>query len=116
MNGFCHIEIPARDPARVKLFYEKVFGWKVSSVPGFGDYQMFETGDGPGGGFNTELQIMENAGILVHIMVEDIDGTLAKINANGGKTVLPKTTIPGIGYYAVFIDSEGNQMGMYSQK
>ena len=114
MNNFCHIEIPTKDPQRVKAFYETVFGWKVTQPEGFGEYQMFETDEGPGGGFNPELPIVKQAGVLPHILVDDIDGVLDTICNNGGSTVVPKTEIPGIGYYALFCDSEGNQMALYS--
>jgi uncharacterized protein len=38
-----------------------------------------------------------------------------RIEAAGGKTTLPKTQItPEIGYMAMFIDSEGNQVALHS--
>ena len=36
----------------------------------------------------------------------DINGTLAKINANGGKTLLPKISIGAYGFIAHFQNTE----------
>ena len=116
MNGFCHIEIPSKDLSRAKAFYGDVFGWKISAWEGASNYLMFETGEGVGGGFTTEFDLSKKAGILLYILAEDIPATLEKIAKYGGKTVLPKTQIPNVGYYAIFSDAEGNQMGLYSQK
>jgi predicted enzyme related to lactoylglutathione lyase len=116
MNGFCHIEIPSKDLSKAKGFYEGVFGWKVYGMEGFDNYLLFETGDGIGGGFSPQLALNQTAGILLHILVADIENTLDKIEQHGGQTVLPKTEIPGMGYYAVFSDAEGNQLGIYSEQ
>jgi predicted enzyme related to lactoylglutathione lyase len=116
MNGFCHIEIPSKDLEKAKAFYEGVFGWKVSAWEGMENYLVFETGDGVNGGFTTEFEISKTAGIMLYIQVEDIPGTLGNINKHGGKTILPKTQIPNVGYYAIFSDAEGNQLGLFSEK
>ena len=57
-----------------------------------------------------------HAGILVYFSVEDIEGTLDKLNAIGGKTILPKTGIGQYGFMAHFEDSEGNRVGLHSMK
>ncbi len=51
----------------------------------------------------------------LHLQVENIDETLAKIKANGGEVVKEKFEIgPDIGHNAFFKDVEGNQMALYS--
>ena len=115
MNGFCHVEIPSKDLEKAKAFYEGVFGWKVYSPEGFEGYYLYETGDGIGGGFSTQLDINSQAGILPHILVEDIPATLESIGNHGGETLIPRTEIPNVGYFAVFKDAEGNQMALYSK-
>ena len=32
----------------------------------------------------------------------------------GAKTLMPKTSIPGIGWFALFADPTGNQVGLYT--
>ena len=45
----------------------------------------------------------------------DLQPTLDKIEQNGGKIIVPKTLIsPEMGYFGMFIDTEGNKMGLHS--
>jgi len=45
----------------------------------------------------------------------DVQNILDRIEAAGGKIVVPKTQIsPEYGYMAVFIDSEGNRVALHS--
>ena len=57
-------------------------------------------------------------GVLVHLNVDDMETTLSLIKANGGGIVREKTKIEseGRGYFAMFTDSEGNTLGLYSDK
>ena len=116
MNHFCHIEIPSKNLKKAKAFYEAVFGWKISAWEGSPNYLMFETGEGVGGAFTTEFKVTKTAGILLYIHVESIPKCLTKITKAGGKTLRPKTKIPKIGFYAIFSDAEGNQLGLFSNK
>jgi predicted enzyme related to lactoylglutathione lyase len=46
---------------------------------------------------------------------KDLQIALDRITANGGKIIVPKTLIaPEIGFYAMFIDTEGNKLGLHS--
>lgn len=51
--------------------------------------------------------------ILIYIQTEDIETSLSEIEAAGGKTLLLKSEIPGIGWYALFADLTGNRVGLY---
>ena len=57
-------------------------------------------------------------GVLIHFNCEDIEQTLEKVLLKGGKVVIPKTKIEADdkGWFAVFTDSEGNRIGVYSEK
>ena len=44
----------------------------------------------------------------------DIEAVQAKVEANGGRTLTPKTDIGEYGFYAYFEDSEGNRVGVHS--
>jgi uncharacterized protein len=47
---------------------------------------------------------------------DDLQIVLDKIKANGGKIIVPKTDIgSGIGFYAMFNDTEGNKLGLHSK-
>jgi predicted enzyme related to lactoylglutathione lyase len=50
---------------------------------------------------------------IIVISVPSIDEHIPKIEAAGGKLVVPKGEVPEMGYYAYFKDSEGNLMGLW---
>jgi predicted enzyme related to lactoylglutathione lyase len=112
-----HIEIPALNTRAAGQFYNEVFGWKVEADPTY-DYVQFQAEGGPGGGFVTpgtsapvEYKLDR---LLVFLNTDDIEATLAAIEAHGGKTVLPKTEIPQFGWWAVFTDPSGNQLALFT--
>lgn len=57
-------------------------------------------------------------GVLISLTVESIEKATESISKLGGKTLIPKTKIEaeGRGYFSVFLDSEGNRVGLYSDK
>jgi predicted enzyme related to lactoylglutathione lyase len=57
-------------------------------------------------------------GVLIHLHVESMEKTISAIEKSDGKVVHPKTKIEAenTGYFALFIDSEGNKVGLYSDK
>jgi predicted enzyme related to lactoylglutathione lyase len=114
MNGICHVEIPTVNLDRVSKFYSEIFGWESEYMKEF-DYSTFKTPEGVGGGFSKQLKVAgKGIGILIYIMVGDIEATLKNIESHGGKTVSPKSPIPGVGHIGVFADSEGNEIGLFS--
>jgi len=48
-----------------------------------------------------------------YISVESVDEYSKKIEALGGKVVVPKQEIPGIGWWALALDPEGNHFGVF---
>ena len=113
-------EIPVNDLERAKQFYETVFGLQLS-LNEMGPMKMawFPMSEGGGGATGTLMQsegyTPSHAGTLVYFSVTDIEGTLDKVNANGGKTLLPKTSIGEHGYIAHFQDCEGNRVALHSK-
>ncbi|HEY43579.1 MAG TPA: VOC family protein [Anaerolineae bacterium] len=79
------------------------------------DYVTFEAEPGPGGGFNqVDNEAFKVGDVLVYIRTSDIDTTLKKIESLGGKTLVPKTEIPNIGWFAFFADPTGNRVGLFT--
>jgi predicted enzyme related to lactoylglutathione lyase len=115
MNGICHIEIPCTDLNKAARFYGDVFGWETQMIPEM-DYAVYKAPDGVGGGFSKSARISDEAGIMLYIEVEDIPATLKKIEASGGKQIKEKTRIsPEHGYFGLFVDGEGNAVGLWSK-
>ena len=113
-------EIPVDDLERAKQFYETVFGLKLS-LNEMGPMKMAWFPMTPGGSgatgtlMKSEGYAPSHAGTLVYFSVTDVEGTLAKVNANGGKTLMPKTGIGEHGYIAHFQDCEGNRVALHSK-
>jgi predicted enzyme related to lactoylglutathione lyase len=108
-----HVDIPAINGRESAEFYAKTFDWKLDHAPQF-DYWQFAAEGGPGGGF---MQAGPDGAtinqLVVYIGTDDIEASLADVEANGGKTIQPKTEITGIGWFAVFSDPVGNAVALY---
>ena len=113
-NGkICYIEIPARDVTASAAFYTAVFGWQTRTR---GDGSLaFDDGVGQvSGTWTKRLPPMTSPGLMVYIMVDDAEATVAAIEAHGGKIVqaigadAPEIT-------ARFRDPGGNVLGIYQQ-
>lgn len=104
-----HFEIPADDIERAKKFYAELFGWQFSTPPGYDDYWTFYTGDpeqDAGGGL-MKRQAPEQ-GIVQYIQVESVDEYATKAQKLGGTVILPKSPVPGMGWFAHLLDTEGS--------
>ena len=121
INPVNWFEIPVNDLDRAKKFYESVFGYALT-LEEMGQAKMaFFPMVNDAYGTTGNLMMMEGStpsrvGTLIYFSVEDIEGTLGKVNANGGKTILPKTEIGQYGFIAHFEDSEGNRVALHSMK
>lgn len=111
-----HIEFAANDPDAAAKFYSGLFGWKTEPYPG-ADYTTFEPVDAPGGGFaKVDGNLYRAGAVLAYIFTSDIEGMLDKIEKAGGKMVVPRTEIPGMGWFALFSDPTGNTVGLFTDK
>ena len=113
-HPICHIEIPATDPTTLSAFYTEVFNWQIEAVDTTRSAHLFHVQRGPGGAF---VQESETTGakvgqVLIYIFTEDIDATLAKAEALGAKTLMPKTEVP-YGWTATFADPAGNRIALF---
>jgi uncharacterized protein len=121
-NAISWFEIPALDLARATKFYETIFGVTLNPL----DLQdikmrMFPVDDTTGvggalvdsGGFHKPSL---TDGPLIYLNGNpDVQHVLNKVEAAGGKIMVPRTEIsPEYGYMAVFIDTEGNRIGLHS--
>lgn len=115
-------EIPVTDFARAKKFYETLYGAEVTEMPfPNGKYGMLPAdilNGGIGGGLvEGEGFIPSDKGTIVYLNGgEDLSLPLSKVEAAGGKIILPKTSIGGNGFMAHFIDTEGNRVALHSMK
>jgi predicted enzyme related to lactoylglutathione lyase len=115
MPRVVHFEIHADDPERAVKFYQKVFGWEIVKWEGPQDYWLITTGPDDEPGINGGLmkRMDPSASTWNFIEVPSVDEFTAKVVESGGKVVVPKTAIPGVGYQAYCQDTEGNVFGVH---
>jgi uncharacterized protein len=116
-NNLSHFAINAEDLNQARRFYENVFGWTFHPW-GPPDFFQIETGDKANPGVMGALQKRREiapgermTGFECTISVANVDAAIAAIEANGGKIVMPKVTIPGVGRLIFFKDPDGNIAG-----
>jgi predicted enzyme related to lactoylglutathione lyase len=114
MSKVIHFELPADNIERAQKFYTKIFGWQFQKWDGPTPYWMIVTGPTEQPGINGGMmpRPAPGAGVVNTIGVTSVDDMTAAVEANGGKIILPKMAIPGVGWLAYFTDTEGNQFGV----
>ena len=112
------VEIPTTEFERAVKFYSSVLNLDLQKLD-FGKEKMacFPNGEGALA-YAPNFEPSKN-GVLVSFNAEkDLDSTIERIKENGGRLVQPKTKIEteGRGYFALFIDCEGNKLGLYGDE
>jgi len=122
-NAISWFEIPTSDINRAQKFYETIFGISMMpmDMPNIKmrmfplDDMMTQVGGAlvDSGGFHLPSEMM---GPLIYLNANpDVQLVLDKIEAAGGKILVPKTEIsPEYGSMAVFLDTEGNRIALHS--
>jgi predicted enzyme related to lactoylglutathione lyase len=123
MPTIVHFEIPSDDIERSKKFYNELFGWNIEkwsgeeNMPEGVEYNTITTIDDKGnkaiGGGMMKRQNPQQQGITNYIDVKSVAEYSAKIESLGGKIVMPKTPVRGMGYFAVCLDTENNTFGIW---
>jgi predicted enzyme related to lactoylglutathione lyase len=125
-SNIVHFEIHVDDMERAKKFYTEVLGWAFNYMKEM-DYMLVY----PGGKImNGPAEVGVNGGMLLRntpapsddkaspnafvctISVDDVDATLEKVTANGGRIDMPAGDVPGVGRLAYVRDSEMNLLGL----
>jgi hypothetical protein len=124
MADIAHFMIPADNVERAKHFYRTLLGWKIEPTKNTMDtaklaemqYHDISTGAAKNGTLNTgglyKRHMTES--IINFVEIEDIDNVLANVENLGGRIMMPKEEIKGVGLTAVIQDSEGNVIGLWT--
>ena len=116
MGNVRHFAINADDLPRARSFYERVFSWSFQpwGPPGF---FMIATGEGetPLGSLQQRRALVPglklNAFECTIAVEQDVAEIAAAVTANGGRILMEKATIPGVGDLIFFEDPDGNVAG-----
>lgn len=114
MPRITHFEIPADNIERASSFYGTVFGWTFHKWDGPMPYWLVSTGPKDQPGIDGGLMLREHPGqgTINTVQVESLDATAAAVEQHGGKVVVPKMAIPGVGWFCYCNDTEGNTFGV----
>ena len=118
-NAINWFEIPVSDFDRAKAFYSKLFNAEIQEMP-HPEYRYgmlpADMQNGIGGGIVQGNGFEPSSkGALVYLNGgDDLSGPLSRVEAAGGKIVLPKTSIGPNGFMAHFSDTEGNKVALHS--
>lgn len=119
INPVHWFEISVNEMDRARKFYESALGLQLglnrveSTLMAW--FPTTEGGAGCSGALlKSEGRTPSHDGTMIYFSVPDIEAVLAMVEANGGRTLTPKTDIGEYGFYAYFEDSEGNRVGLHS--
>lgn len=109
-----HFDLSADSPERAVDFYRSVFGWEVSKWDGPEDYWMIQTGseEEPGITGGIARRIKSGDTTVAIFDVASVDDAVNKVVEAGGSVREEKKPIPGVGYLATCMDTEGNTFGI----
>lgn len=106
-----HVELPVAEVEAAEKFYGELFNWRFSRYPDQ-RYATFEAGPVSGALNLVDDALTEPGRPLIFVSSRDIDADLAKAKLLGGETLIPRTAIPGVGWYAILVDPAGNRIGL----
>jgi len=114
-------EIPAKNFDRAKGFYEAIMGIQMTMPFPEMKYAMFpadmQNGEIGGGLVEEKGYEPSQTGVLIYLNGgEDLSVPLSRVEAAGGKIIVPKTSIGANGFMAQFTDTEGNRIAFHSMQ
>jgi len=119
MSRIIHFDVHADEPDRAIAFYKKTLGWSFQKWDGPMEYWLITTGPDSEPGINGGLMKRQDPdtsegdhGYLCTVGVDKLDETLTKVQTAGGTLFMPKGPIPGVGWFALIRDTEGNSVGL----
>ena len=124
-NPFTWVEIYVENISRAQKFYETVLDIKMipMQAPGdFGDLEMLSfpwaQGEGNISGALCKTSEMKpgTGGTLVYFTCDDCAIETARVEAAGGQVLQDKFPIGEHGFCAIVMDTEGNSIGLHSDK
>jgi hypothetical protein len=117
-NYVSWFEIPALDFQQAVDFYNQIFGIKMTqNSTEINAMAFFPETSGIGGAVIAGPgSIPSDKGTLIYLNGgDDLNDVLNKVEDAGGRIIMSKTLISKEeGYFAIFIDSQGNKLALHS--
>jgi hypothetical protein len=116
MHAINWFEIPSHDFDRAVRFYETLLGVTLHREVFFGVPNAIFPGapsEVRGAVVFDERQRPAAGGAVLYLHTPDLETTLPRTEAAGGRVVLGKTNLGPIGFIAMIEDTEGNKIGLH---
>jgi predicted enzyme related to lactoylglutathione lyase len=122
-NGVVHFEIYADDPEKLAQFYKNMFDWAIEPVANM-DYLWIKTVETDAKGVPTQTGGI-NGGMLKrpqgypgrewinYVNVDSIETSVDRAQKLGAKVMKGKSPVPGMGWFAMLIDPQGNPFAVW---
>ena len=108
-----YVELPAKDLAATKAFFESAFGWSFTDYGP--EYTAFENQGLDGGFFQSDLaSSTEKGAALIVFYSNQLEATLAKVEKAGGSILKPIYSFPG-GRRFHFTEPSGNEFAVWGE-
>ena len=122
-NSVAHFEIYADDPDALGKFYTSLFDWTIEPMAGM-DYTLIRTVDtdakgmpsqagGINGGMMKRPAGYEGRAWINYVNVESLDASVDRAQKLGAKIMKGKSPVPGMGWFAMLIDPQGNPFAVW---
>ena len=115
MPRVVHFELLSNDPEQSVRFFQDAFGWKSQTWEGQ-TYWLVDTGEeelGINGGIMRTSDFPHAQNALCTLLVDDIGEALGKVEAAGGKVILPERAVGEAGFAAYAADPQGLVFGLW---
>ena len=119
-NALNWFEIPVADFDRAKSFYGRIFDFEMAQQPmdsGLMGFFPFDMNKGVGGAIvQGQGYVPTGQGALIYLNGgADLTTVLGRVEPAGGRVLMGKTELPrGLGFFAIFFDTEGNRLALHS--
>ena len=122
-NSIVHFEIYADNPDALQQFYGTLFDWTFETVPGGMDYRLVKTVDtdekgmptrpGVNGGMMKRPEGFNPRATVNYVAVASLDASVRKAESLGATVTKPRSAVPGMGWFAMLMDPQGNHFAMW---
>lgn len=116
-----NFQIPVIDFERAITFYSKIMGYQLEEVK-LQDVKLgvFKSGDEGVSGtiiFGNDQKPSRDGSLIYLYCTKDLNVHLRTVEEAGGEIHITKTELgPDMGFFAIIHDTEGNRVGLFSQK
>lgn len=108
-NKIIHVEVVGKDGAKLQKFYRDVFDWDLdtNNPGGYGMLRQDALTAGIGAASDGG-----HGHVTFYVGADDAQATLVRVEAAGGKVLMPLTEVAPETTIALFADPEGHVVGL----